>query len=279
MDRRSFEKGQLLLLVLRLLECRSMSGEEILIELTRQFGVEFDLTPGALLIGLAALEAEGLVEAETFTGATVYRITGVGIEAVRRRADTIVPARGNPAVGLGDSRERSSAPQIERAAILFTDVVGSTQLLDRLGDQAAHGVRRRHFGLLRRAVREHHGQEVKSLGDGLMVVFDDARTAIDCALSMQLAVASSDEPLELRIGVAWGETVREDGDYFGRPVILARRLCDAARGGDVIVPEQMRVFAESIAAELTPLGPLMLKGLSQPVTANVMRLPPLALTA
>jgi class 3 adenylate cyclase len=62
-------------------------------------------------------------------------------------------------------------------------------------------------------------------------------------------------------------------------VILARRLCDAACGGDVIVPEQMRVFAESIAAELTPLGPLTLKGLSQPVTANAMRLPPLALSA
>jgi len=171
--------------------------------------------------------------------------------------------------------------ELEQVAILFTDVVGSTELLDQLGDVAAHHLRRRHFALLRQVVAQFRGREVKSLGDGLMVAFADAATAVACALAMQRAVAAGEHPLELRIGIAWGEAVGEEGDYFGRPVIVARRLCDAAAGGEVVVsavgPELPVV--DGLAHEVQSLGRLSLKGLREPVSAMMLRLRPLALSA
>ena len=64
--------------------------------------------------------------------------------------------------------------------LLFTDLVASTELLARLGDDAAEEVRRSHFALLRQAIAETGGDEVKSLGDGLMVVFGSAVDALRC---------------------------------------------------------------------------------------------------
>ena len=214
---------------------------------------------GGLAIALSALRAEGLVEVVPLRGSAVYRITDEGAAAIARRA---------------------SAHELSPVAILFTDVVGSTELLDRLGDETAHELRRRHFALLRAAVREHGGREVKSLGDGLMVAFDRAPAAVACAQAMQHAVEACEDPLGLRIGIAAGEAVREGDDYFGRPVIVARRLCDAARGGDVLVSESLRELVSGPAARrLEPLGPIALKGLREPIAASVLRAQPLALGA
>lgn len=250
MSRGSVDRSERLLGVLRALERRPLSQAEIARELDGW---------GGLSISLSALRAEGLVEVVALRGEAVYRITDEGAAAVARR--TPVNRR-------------------ERVAILFTDVVGSTELLDRLGDEAAHDVRREHFSSLREAVREHGGREVKSLGDGLMVVFEHAPAAVECALAMQRAIHASDEPAGLRIGIAAGDTVREGDDYFGRPVIVARRLCDAARGGDVLVSQSLRELMSGAAAHrLEPLGPLALKGLREPVAAGVLRARPLALSA
>jgi class 3 adenylate cyclase len=229
-----FRGEELLLAVLKALERRPLAQGELLdaLEYRRR----------DLLVALAALEAEGLVQ----DGA----ITPAGIEALVRRGHAI-----------------------EGMAFLFTDVVGSTELLDRLGDDAAHHVRRRHFALLREVVRRHGGREVKSLGDGLMVVFATPRAAVQCAVAMQRAVTASDDGLDLRVGVASGEAICEDGDYFGRPVVVARRLCDAATGGQVLVAGPVE------GAEARAVEPLRLKGLSEPVAASSVRVAPLALVA
>src|SRR4051812_30886985 len=89
-------------------------------------------------------------------------------------------------------------------SLLFTDVVGSTRLLDRLGDDASEALRRSHFSLLREAVRATGGQEVKSLGDGLMVAFASPVEALRCAVEMQRAVAAHnrdhpDRATEIRV--------------------------------------------------------------------------------
>ncbi len=172
------------------------------------------------------------------------------------------------------------AVELEHVAILFTDVVGATELLDRLGDVAAHDLRRRHFALLRRVICDHGGREVKSLGDGLMVAFTAAADAVACALAMPRAVAAGEHPLELRIGIAAGEAVPEEGDYFGRPVVVARRLCDAAAGGEVLVSAPIPELAtDRVGHEVRPLGRLALKGLREPVSAAMLRPRPLALSA
>ena len=73
--------------------------------------------------------------------------------------------------------------------VVFTDLVGSTELMSRLGEAVADEVRREHFGLLRGAVAEHGGREVKNLGDGLMLVFDGVTGGLACAVAMQQAIA------------------------------------------------------------------------------------------
>lgn len=212
-------------------------------------------------MALEALEAEGLAESAALQASVVHRITPDGSDALSRHA--------------------AARSRLEEVTILFTDMVGSTAMFDRLGDDATHELRRRHFALLRRVARDHEGREVKSLGDGLMLVFDSAGAAVECAIAMQWAVAHAEDPLELRIGIASGETVREDDDHFGRPVILARRLCDAARGGDVLVSEPRYDLLAGLGADhdVEALGPLSLKGLREPVTASAVRAGPLALSA
>ena len=155
-----------------------------------------------------------------------------------------------------------------RVTILFTDVVGSTELLERLGDEAGTDVLRRHFAILRRAVTSHGGREVKNLGDGLMVVFTDATAAARCAVAMQRGIArynrTSMARLGLRVGVNTGTAQLDGGDYFGIPVVIAKRLCDRCEAGQVLATAG---FGDEAGHDAQPLGELSLKGLSAPIAA------------
>ncbi|MBI4831921.1 MAG: DUF2791 family P-loop domain-containing protein [Candidatus Lindowbacteria bacterium] len=127
--------------------------------------------------------------------------------------------------------------------VLFTDVERSTEVLERLGDDEAREVWRTHFDLLRKAVASRGGHEVKNLGDGLMVVFDSARNAVACSVAMQEAVHrhnrqhGEERLLHVRVGLHVGEPIREGEDYFGMPVVLAKRLCECAQGGQILISE------------------------------------------
>jgi class 3 adenylate cyclase/pimeloyl-ACP methyl ester carboxylesterase len=157
--------------------------------------------------------------------------------------------------------------------VLFTDLVGSTELMQRLGDEAAERVRRSHFRALRDAVAIRGGLEVKTLGDGLMVVFTSAVDALACAVAMQQAVHAhnqrgEDPRLDVRVGLDVGEPIPHEGDYFGTPVVVAKRLCDRARGGQIVVSELVwRLAASRGDYTFRDLGPLRLKGIAQPVAA------------
>jgi len=162
--------------------------------------------------------------------------------------------------------------------LLFTDLVGSTALLDQLGDDAAEQLRRMHFRLLREAVAATGGHEVKNLGDGLMVAFASAVDALACAVAMQQAVHRHNEqgaarplvaqPLEVRIGLHVGEPIRDEDDYFGRSVVVAKRLCEQAAGGQILVSELVHQLAGARGGhQFRELGGLLLKGLSQPLAA------------
>jgi class 3 adenylate cyclase len=259
---------ELLLLMLRLLDQRPMAARELLGELERLLGARGRPSAGSALIALSSLEAEGLVEISEQDGSGAYATTADGAEAVARRANvTLSPRTGRPRLGS----RRAPTHEVEIVSVLFTDIVGSTELLDRHGDDTAHALRRRHFELLRGAVRDHGGREVKSLGDGLMVVFDSPRIAGDAALAMQRAVAACDDELELRVGIATGETVREENDYFGRPVVVARRLCDVASAGDVLVAGSVRDFTADSEVACEQLEPIVLKGLSEPIAPTLLR--------
>ena len=115
----------------------------------------------------------------------------------------------------------------ESVTVLFTDMVGSTALATSLAPDAADEFRREHFSILRQAVAEAGGTEVKNLGDGLMVVFGSASAALSCAVAMQQGVERDNRARErtvgLRVGLSVGDVSREDDDYFGEPVIEAAR--------------------------------------------------------
>jgi class 3 adenylate cyclase/tetratricopeptide (TPR) repeat protein len=169
----------------------------------------------------------------------------------------------------------------ENITVLFTDLVGSTELTSALSVDAADELRQRHFSVLRQALTSTGGTEVKSLGDGLMVVFTSASAALACAVAMQQAVerhgATTGLPLLLRVGVSAGELVRESDDYFGEPVIEASRLCASAVGGQILVADLVRALAGRRCPQtFSSHGLLELKGLPEPVLTLEVAWEPLA---
>jgi DNA-binding NarL/FixJ family response regulator/class 3 adenylate cyclase len=156
--------------------------------------------------------------------------------------------------------------------VLFTDLVGSASLFERHGDEAADAVRREHFDALRRAVAEYGGREVKSTGDGLMVAFPSAVSALRCAVEMQRATAAAEGELELRVGVDAGEPLPEGDDLYGTPVIVASRLCDAAGAGEILASEIVcKIAGPRIAEVIEPVGALKLRGTRERVAAARVR--------
>ena len=156
--------------------------------------------------------------------------------------------------------------------LLFTDLVGSTQLGDRLGDEAADRLRRAHFGALREAIVGRGGREVKSMGDGVMAAFGSAVDAIECAVDIQRRVMADNEDqghgLAVRVGLNAGDALSEEGDYFGTAVNVAARLCAAADGGQILASELVRGLAGSRGAHrFVDRGRMPLKGISEPVGA------------
>src|SRR5262245_46746758 len=154
--------------------------------------------------------------------------------------------------------------------LLFTDLLNSTELLQRVGDERAQRSFQAHHRLLKDTVAAHGGQEVKWLGDGLMTVFASAGDAVRAAVVMQQAARrrAAGERLALRVGLHAGEALREETDYFGTPVVIARRLCDQAQAGQILSSGVVvGLLAGRQAFRFSEVGALELKGLATPVTA------------
>jgi len=134
--------------------------------------------------------------------------------------------------------------------ILFSDIEGSTQMTERLGDQRMQQVLRGHNEIVRHQVAAFGGFEVKSLGDGFMLAFSSARRALQCAMAIQRAFAAHnpehpEEPVMVRIGLHTGELVQEMDDFFGKNVILASRIADQAQGGEILVSSLLKELTDS----------------------------------
>jgi class 3 adenylate cyclase len=155
--------------------------------------------------------------------------------------------------------------------LMFTDLVQSTAVAQRLGDEKAEAMRRSHFALLRELVAMHGGHDVKSLGDGLMLAFGSPRDAVRCAIAIQNAVAHEpDVSVPVRIGIHAGEPVVEKDDYYGLCVVIAKRLCDANTGGGILVSDVVRSLA-SISDLTEDRVELNLKGLANATVAWQIR--------
>jgi len=182
------------------------------------------------------------------------------------------PPPSDPAVPGAPVAASAAGRTTGTVTLLFTDQVGSTETLQRLGDEEGERLRRAHFGLLREAAQMHGGEEVKNLGDGLMVAFVSAVDAVVCAITMQQAVdrarITGELAFAIRIGLNVGEPIRDEGDYFGAPVVIAKRLCDAAAPGQILASELVRALIGTRGGfAYRGLGAVPLKGVAEPVPA------------
>ena len=159
----------------------------------------------------------------------------------------------------------------ENLAVLFSDVVGSTELSLAMAPEAADDARRGYFSVLREAVVATGGHEVKGLGDGIMVIFASASAALGCAVAMQQGVEHDNREraysVGLRIGLSGGEvTADDDGDYYGDAVIEAARLCGVCEGGQILSAAVVPMMAGRRNRHICrSVGVMALKGLPDPV--------------
>ena len=129
------------------------------------------------------------------------------------------------------------------AVMLFADLVGSTALYERLGNDAARAVVARSLSELAACVQDHRGQVIKHIGDAVMASFAEPSAAIDGARAMQagaqLLSATFSETIAFRIGLAWGPVLISDNDVFGDTVNVAARIADLAKAGKIYLNEAL----------------------------------------
>jgi len=146
-----------------------------------------------------------------------------------------------PATSSADIHVLSS---ISVRTVLFTDLVGHTQMMSRLGDDRGRAV----------------------LRDGFMASFSSVTKAVECAIGLQRAFAEREgEPLSVRVGLNAGEPIEEDGDLFGATVILASRIAAKAEGGEILVADTVRGLCSGKGFLFSDRGEFVAKGFEEPV--------------
>lgn len=154
--------------------------------------------------------------------------------------------------------------------IVFTDIEGSTELMERLGEEAWLKLMLDHHKLVCRVVTKCGGDVVSSQGDGFMLVFRSAGSALSCAVELQHAVtrfsaADHTRSLRVRIGMHTGNILQVEEDFFGRAVVLAARITGRAQGGEVLVSAASKKYTERLGRwNYGPPTSLSLKGLTSP---------------
>ena len=130
---------------------------------------------------------------------------------------------------------------------LFSDIEGSTRLLQRLGD-GYPAVQDDHAHIMRQAIEEGGGVVIKTEGDSFFAVFADHTGAVHAAVAAQRALAAHPwphgTPLRVRMGLHTGEVIAEEGDFFGKNVILAARIAAQAGGGEILVSDTLKAAAD-----------------------------------
>jgi class 3 adenylate cyclase len=150
---------------------------------------------------------------------------------------------------------------------MFTDLVGSTVLAERLGDAAWHKLLAEHRALVRSCIERHGGTEIGTQGDGFLMRFPTSDAAVSCAIDIQRTMAEHRDSGELipdlRVGIHAGEAVADDNDLVGKVINLASRVTSAAAPNEIVITEPVADHA-SPGLVLTDRGLVPLKGIAQP---------------
>jgi class 3 adenylate cyclase len=185
-----------------------------------------------------------------------------------------IPSRAVRAVTGADRKELAEAPapavtgpSRRWVVVMFTDVVGSTTLNERLGDDIWHPIIAAYRDVVRLAMARHGGTEVTTAGDGFLVRFDSPLDAVLCAVDIQRALdddrAEGGTSPNVRIGIHAGDAVHDSGDVLGHVVNLASRVSDAAEPDEILVTEPVADHVDA-TVKLEDRGLRELKGIGQP---------------
>jgi adenylate cyclase len=154
------------------------------------------------------------------------------------------------------------------ATVVFADLVGSTGIFERLGDEPAGRFVTQLTGALSKTFEQHKGRVVKLLGDGLFVVFPVEADAVAACLAIQTGLKEKPvypggvgNPVQMQIGVESGEVVEIDGDCYGDAVNSAARLADLAGAEQILTSARVRdALPPAQQAQMRSLGPMYLRG-------------------
>jgi class 3 adenylate cyclase len=153
--------------------------------------------------------------------------------------------------------------------VLFTDVVGHTEMMRRLGDAKGREVLREHERITREVLSKHGGTEVKTMGDGFLASFASVTKAVECAVALQREIGDRQseigEQFAVRIGLNAGEPIEDEGDLFGSSVILASRIASKAEGGEILASMAVRELCAGKGFLFADLGDHELRGFEDPV--------------
>ena len=143
--------------------------------------------------------------------------------------------------------------------MLFTDIIGSTEVASAIGDRAWRLRLDAHDAIVRRALEQFRGREVKATGDGFVATFDGPTRAIQCASAIRDELRHVG--LEVRAGLHMGEIERRGDDIGGVAVHIASRVCDLARPGEVLVSRTVTDLVTGSGIAFTSRGEHELKGI------------------
>ncbi len=154
--------------------------------------------------------------------------------------------------------------------VLFTDIAGSTAMTQALGDAGAQEVVRAHNRIVRAALTDHNGREVKHTGDGIMASFSKVTDSVDASMQMQRETMVHNQqnpelPLHLKIGINAGEPIVEDNDLFGTVVQLSARIVDKAQADEIFVSEIIKGICTGKSYKFNAKGGYEMKGFDGPM--------------
>jgi class 3 adenylate cyclase len=171
---------------------------------------------------------------------------------------------------LGSLDRMSMAKVRATRALLFTDIVTSTDLIGVIGDAAWESLITWHDRELRSIFAEHGGAEANHAGDGFFVVFDSADEAVDAAISIQRRLIDHRREHgfapSVRIGIHVGEVTTDGGEYRGQSVHLAARIAGVAEGEEIVISES--AVAEGTRRGISEGRTVALKGIAEPVVVH-----------
>jgi class 3 adenylate cyclase len=157
--------------------------------------------------------------------------------------------------------------------VMFTDMVGSTDMTQVQGDSAAQHLVRRHNTIVRNALAQFSGKEIKHTGDGIMASFASAASGVEAAIAIQRAIAKNNgltphQDLHIRVGINAGEPIEEEEDLFGTTVQLAARVCARCDMDEILCSNVVKELASGRGLTFESLGAQELKGFKEQVVLH-----------